>query len=253
MKIGLIGFGRSGRAVAEEILSNQDVVLEWVLRKSHIDVGEYASELLGYEGNEGAIHCVDIINLESFFSDNPVDVIIDFSSSSGVDIYDKAAKEGTRIVSAISNYSKDSLGKLEELGKFTAVLHSPNITLGINILMAISKLLQHIVPDVDIEIVEQHFREKKDVSGTAIRIARELNLDEQRQVHSVRVGEIIGKHEVIFGLPYQTIRIIHESLERRAFGQGALFAARWINDKPNGFYTMEQALGIASQIGNCFT
>jgi 4-hydroxy-tetrahydrodipicolinate reductase len=116
--------------------------------------------------------------------------------------------------------------------------------LGINFLIAASKVLQKIAPQADIEIVEEHFRDKKDVSGTALRIAEDLNLDKDNCVNSVRVGGIIGRHEVIFGLPHQTIRLIHESLSRAAFGQGAIYAAKWLMKKKKGIYTMEQALAI---------
>ena len=94
--------------------------------------------------------------------------------------------------------------------------------------MEASKLLQKIVPNADIEIIEEHFRGKKDVSGTAVRIAEALGLDQDQHVNSIRVGGIVGKHEVVFGLPNQTIRIIHESIDRGAFGQGAIYAAKWI-------------------------
>ena len=133
------------------------------------------------------------------------------------------------------------------------MLYSPNITLGINFLIEASKFLQKIAPTADIEIIEEHFREKKNVSGTALRIAEDLGLDTKKHVNSIRVGGIIGKHEVVFGLPNQTIRIIHESLNRAAFGQGAIYAAKWIMGKDNGMYSMEQALSMIMASGYCST
>ncbi|MNL04276.1 4-hydroxy-tetrahydrodipicolinate reductase [compost metagenome] len=122
------------------------------------------------------------------------------------------------------------------------MLHSPNITLGINWLLVASRILKQIAPEADIEIVEEHFREKKDKSGTAVKIAEKLGLDSALHVNSIRVGGIVGKHEVIFGLPNQTIRLIHESINRAAFGRGAIFAAKWLLDKDSGLYSMEQAI-----------
>ena len=121
-------------------------------------------------------------------------------------------------------------------------MYSPNITLGINFLIEVSKVLQRIAPNADIEIIEEHFKEKKDVSGTALRIAEDLGLDVDKHVNSIRVGGIVGKHEVVFGLPNQTIRIVHESINRAAFGQGAIFAAKWLMGKKPGVYTMEDAV-----------
>jgi 4-hydroxy-tetrahydrodipicolinate reductase len=112
-------------------------------------------------------------------------------------------------------------------------------------LIEASKVLQRITPHADIEIIEEHFRDKNDVSGTALRIAEDLGLDRKMHVNSIRVGGIVGKHEVIFGLPNQTIRIVHESLNRAAFGQGAIYAAKWLMSKDIGIYTMEEAVALS--------
>ena len=242
--VGLFGFGRTGSVVADEILKAEDFELKWVMRKTGKNEGEFASRLLGYEYDEGKIFSLLHTDFDRFYDDNSVDVIIDFSTSSAVGEYAKAAENGTRIVSAISNYDKKDIEQLKALSHKTAVLYSPNITLGINFLIEASKALQRISPDADIEIIEEHFREKKGPSGTALRIADDLGLDREKHVNSIRVGGIVGRHEVIFGLPNQTIRLVHESLNRAAFGQGAIYAAKWLFGKDNGIYTMEQALSI---------
>jgi 4-hydroxy-tetrahydrodipicolinate reductase len=140
---------------------------------------------------------------------------------------------------------------LNELSQYTAVLYSPNITLGINFLIEASKLLKRIVPNADIEIIEEHFKGKKGVSGTALRIAEDLGLDKQIHVNSIRVGGIVGRHEVVFGLPNQTIRLVHESINRSAFGQGAIYAAKWIMGKDSGMYSMEEAISQYITGGAC--
>ena len=242
IRIGMFGFGKTGSVVAQEILQDDVCDLVWVLRKSKRNEGEYASRLLGFESKKGLIYSIDSIDKDSFFKDNYVDVIIDFSASSAVESYKSAAAYGTRIVSAISKYEKAQLDKLKALSRETAVLYSPNITLGINFLIEVSKVLQRIVPNADIEIIEEHFKGKPDVSGTALRIAEDLGLDMKTHVNSIRVGGIVGKHEVVFGLPNQTIRIVHESLSRAAFGQGAIYASKWLMNKGRGIYTMEEAV-----------
>lgn len=241
----MFGFGKTGSFVAEEILKDDICDLKWVVRKSKKHEGEYASRLLGFEQNKGMIYSIKSIDTDHFFQDNYVDMIIDFSANSAVESYKKAASYGTRIVSAISKYEKDQLAHLRELGKQTAVLYSPNITLGINFLIEVSKVLQRIVPDADIEIIEEHFRDKKDVSGTALRIAEDLGLSRERHVNSIRVGGVVGKHEVVFGLPHQTIRLTHNSISRSAFGQGAIYAAKWLMRKRKGIYTMEEAVKLS--------
>lgn len=242
ISIGLFGFGRTGSTVANEIINDTGCDLKWVIRQSDVNVGEYASHLLGHLHEEGLIHSLHNIDFDRFYEENKVDVIIDFSNSCAVKEYENAVTYGSKIVSAISNYEPEDIRHLKELSDQTAILYSPNITLGINFLMEASKLLQNVVPDADIEIIEEHFKDKKDVSGTAIRIAEALDLNKEEHINSIRVGSIVGKHEVIFGLPHQTIRIIHETHNRAAFGQGAIYAAKWIMNEKNGIYTMEQAL-----------
>ena len=242
ISIGLFGFGRTGSVVANEIINEGDCELKWVMKKSAKNAGEFASHLLGHTHDEGKIFSIHQVDFNRFYEENKVDVIIDFSNSCAVNEYKNAVKYGSRIVSAISNYEPEAAEHLQELSTQTAILHSPNITIGINFLMEASKLLQKIEPNADIEIIEEHFKDKKDVSGTAIRIAKALGLDEEQHINSIRVGGIVGKHEVVFGLPNQTIRIIHESHNRSAFGQGAIYAAKWIMSKEEGNYTMEDAL-----------
>jgi 4-hydroxy-tetrahydrodipicolinate reductase len=94
---------------------------------------------------------------------------------------------------------------------------------------------------VDVEIVEEHFKGKEGVSGTAIKIAEALDLEET-DINSVRAGGIVGKHEVIFGFPYQTVRLIHESISREAFGNGVIFVAENFVDKGIGYYKFEDLL-----------
>lgn len=243
--IGLFGFGRTGSVVANEIINDNDCELKWVVRQSPVHEGEFASRHLGHDHDEGRIYSLNNIDLDQFFREYRVDVIIDFSASCAVDEYKNATKYGTRIVSAISKYSEDEFEHLRELSKNTAVLYSPNITLGVNFLIEASKVLQSIAPHADIEIIEEHFKGKKGVSGTALRIAEDLGLDKEKNINSIRVGGIVGKHEVVFGLPNQTIRIVHESLNRAAFGQGAIYAAKWIMNKKIGMFTMEQALSLS--------
>lgn len=240
LKVGLLGFGRTGSLVANEILTEPYVDLRWVLRRN-ICEHKHASTKLGYDNETGTFHSLDDID-NTFFKENPVDMVIDFSHSSNVKYYDMIASSGARIVSAVSNYSDEERKMISAAAKKTAILHSPNITLGINWLIVASKILKEIIPDADIEVIEEHFRDKKDKSGTAMKIASHLNLNPKEHVNSIRVGGIIGKHEIIFGLPNQTIRLTHESINRAAFGRGAIFAAKQLQSKSHGLYSMEEVL-----------
>lgn len=133
---------------------------------------------------------------------------------------------------------------IPSLGQSARVMCSPNISLGINFLMVAANLLRKVAPFADVGIVEQHFKEKTEVSGTALKIAENLGI-EGDQVTSVRLGGIIGEHEVIFGFPHQTARLVHSSItsiRREAFGTGAAFALSQLANCDTGFYTFEDLL-----------
>ena len=228
IRVGLFGFGKTGKLVAGEFIKDDRFDLKWVVKRTKKRGESFASRLLGYETKTGAIHAVDQLE-PRFFAKNPVDVLVDFSSAQGYRGYAAAPAAGVRIITAISKYAPEDLAALKAMAKKTAVLVSPNITLGINFLLVASQVLQKIAPHADIEIAEV------------------LGLEKTKHVNSIRVGGIVGRHEVVFGLPNQTIRLVHESISRAAFGQGAIFGALWLADKGPGLYTMEQI--VADKMG----
>lgn len=243
MKVGLIGFGKTGKAVASILLQSKETRLQWVVRRSHSLEHRSVPEFLGVESKEpGLIYSIEEYSAEDLIRRMPVDVIIDFSSEDGLAYYGQAAADaGIALVSAISAYHQDKIDLLQRLSEKTRVLWSPNITIGINFLIIAAKVLKKIAPYTDIEIIEEHFKAKPEISGTAKKIAQALTLAEE-DIKVVRAGGIIGVHEILFGFPYQTVRLRHESISREAFGNGVLFAAQHLLDKPHGLYTMEDLL-----------
>lgn len=243
MKVGLIGFGKTGKAVATTLLRNRETVLEWVVRESAVLEHRSVPEFLGeYSEEPGLIYSSRHTDISELLDDAPVDVIIDFSSETGIEYYgEEAAKRKIKILSAISNYADDKIDLLKKYSEQTAVFWSPNITLGINYLIVAAKHLKKIAPHVDVVISEEHYRGKSDVSGTAKVIARELGI-EDAEIKSLRAGGMIGRHEILFGFPYQTVRLIHESITREAFGNGAIFVAASLINQEKGFFTFEKLL-----------
>lgn len=243
LRVGLMGFGRTGRDVAKSLVTDPGMSLEWVVRKSDTLEHRSVPEFLGIRSSEpGVIYSAPLVSARELLSSCPVDVIIDFSSESGIDYYgEEASARGIAIVTAISRYTDGRQRQLARLARNTRVLWSPNITLGINFMLLAAQTLQRIVPGVDIQIVEEHFRDKPEVSGTALRLAQALDMSDDA-VHVIRAGGIIGVHEVLFGFPAQTVRLRHEAISREAFGNGAIFAARNIVDRENGLYQMEDLL-----------
>ncbi|RLZ07450.1 dihydrodipicolinate reductase [Acinetobacter sp. 2JN-4] len=243
MKVGIMGFGKTGRAVASVLLESKRTSLQWVIRQSKQLEHRSVPEFLGVEADDpGIIHSKDEYSIVELLDRYPVDVIVDFSSEQGLDYYaEEAAKRGITIVSAVSQYPDERINQLYQLAESTCVLHSPNITIGINFLILAAKILKNIAPYTDIDVIEEHFKAKSEVSGTAKVIARELDLAEDT-IKSVRAGGIVGVHEILFGFPFQTVRLKHESITREAFGNGILFAIENLKDKPKGFYSMEGLL-----------
>lgn len=243
MKIGLIGFGKAGKAVANVILQHQDFTLEWVLKSNDKLDHLSAKDILGLSASDPALIFSQQSNdIETLLTDHPVDLIIDFSTEESIHHYGKiATRKKVKIISAISHYGEDETKLLQELAADNVVFWSPNITLGVNYLLFAASLLKNIAPAVDIEVIEEHFKAKSGVSGTAVKIAEVLDI-ETESINSVRAGGIVGKHEVIFGFPYQTLRLVHESISREAFGSGALFVAENLKDKTNGLYNFEDIL-----------
>ncbi|MFY9261362.1 MAG: dihydrodipicolinate reductase C-terminal domain-containing protein [Gallionella sp.] len=243
MRVGIIGFGKTGRAVAAVLLASKKTHLQWVIRQSKLLEHRSVPELLGVASDElGLIYSKDEYSAAELLDRYPVDIIVDFSSETGLDYYGaEAAKRNITIISAVSSYPDEKIKQLQHLSQQTCVLHSANITLGINFLIIAAKVLKNIAPHTDIEVIEEHFRSKPEISGTAKVIVRELNLPEEN-IKSIRAGGIIGTHEILFGFPFQTIRLKHESIAREAFGNGVLFAIENLYGKSKGFYKMEDLL-----------
>ena len=243
MKVGLMGFGLTGKAVAEVLLRSDDVRLEWILRESTELERLNAGDILGVSTDEPAcIYSRQNVSIVELLDAAPVDVIVDFSNATAINHYgEEAAKRGIAIISAISRYPLDVLEHLSRLATKTRVIHSPNITIGVNFLLIASKILRAIAPNTDVAVIEHHFATKKDISGTAKILAQNLGVEEE-DIKSIRAGGIVGVHEVLFGFPHQTIHLKHESISRDAFGNGILFALKNLPRRAAGLFTMEDVL-----------
>ena len=235
IKVGLIGYGKAGQAVAEVLKEDPRFELVWVAKRNPWPEDQPLP--LGLP-----VFAMSQGDFGEWLDAHPVDALVDFSDADTIHLYgEEVRKRHLTLVSAISAYSDESLAYARSLGEQARVLCSPNITLGINFLILSARMLRGIAPFADVEILEQHFREKPEMSGTARKIAKTLDLDHDR-ITSLRLGGIVGLHEVIFGFPHQTVRITHESIRREAFGTGAAFALGELSKQPYGFYTFADLL-----------
>jgi 4-hydroxy-tetrahydrodipicolinate reductase len=236
IKVGLVGYGKAGSAVAEILNADPRFDLRWIAKR-RFPIGAQTLDDLAIP-----IVGLDAVNLSEWLDTRPVDAIVDFSAPHSLKVYgEEVRRRRLMLVSAISAYDDEQLSYARSVGQDARVLCSPNITLGINFLIMAAKLLRSIAPFADVEILEQHFKEKPEISGTAKKIAESLELGSEK-ITSLRLGGIVGHHEVIFGFPYQTVRLTHDSIKREAFGTGAAFALSELALCDTGFYTFEDLL-----------
>ena len=176
-----------------------------------------------------------------------VDVFIDFTVPEATETnLDYVARYKKALVLGTTGLNDKQLQKVEEISKVVPVVFSPNMSVGVNVLFGIlPELAKRLGPDYHIEITEAHHRGKKDSpSGTAKKFAQVLNEATKRDIptHSIRLGDIIGDHTIIFCGNSERIEVKHQAHTRDLFALGALKAAKWIADKPAGLYSMQDVL-----------
>ena len=189
------------------------------------------------------------------------DVIIDFSHPSCLSgLLEYAVSTGTPVVLSTTGYSEEQLVEIQKASAQTALFSSGNMSLGIQLLIALSKKAAAVLGNqFDIEIIEKHHNQKIDApSGTALMIAKGLceefdggktlvydrhSVRKKREIseigmHSVRGGTIVGEHEVLFAGNDECISLKHTASSKRVFAEGAVNAALFLIGKPAGYYNM---------------
>ena len=194
------------------------------------------------------------------------DVLIDFSHpDASRSICNAAIKSKVPLVMGTTGHSTKQRDEIAAAAKQIAVVFASNFSVGVNALFALTERAAKILgDDFDLEIVEVHHRMKKDApSGTAKTLAEILqrarqtkNLRHGREgisgerekseigIHSVRGGDVVGDHTVIFAGQGERVELTHRASSRETFARGALRAARWVVGKPAGLYDMRNVLGL---------
>ncbi len=232
-------------------------------RKSHKDIGKDAGVIAGM--SETCVILSD--DIEKVLDE--ANVVIDFTHTDSTLEHLKAASaKGKAMVIGTTGFTKDQLEEIKALTKKIPCVMASNMSLGVNLLL---KVLQDVAralgDDYDIEIIEAHHRMKKDApSGTAMKmaqvIAQAVNRDlddaavyarkgmigartkKEIGIQTIRAGDIVGEHTVLFGGLGERIEITHKASSRDTFARGALKAAIWVHDRPAGLYDMQDVLGL---------
>ena len=202
-----------------------------------------------------------------------VDCIVDFSHHAATKALTSfAVSHRLPLVVATTGHTDMELLMIREAAKSVPVFHSGNMSLGIALLVELAKITALSLPEAEIEIIEKHHNRKIDApSGTALMLANSIrnirpeatyNLGrsghtkrtpEEIGIHSIRIGNIVGEHEVIIGTPNQTITLKHEAHDRALFAEGALAAAAFIISCPPGMYDMKSLVSAEDGAESAFS
>ncbi|MCD5413813.1 MAG: 4-hydroxy-tetrahydrodipicolinate reductase [Clostridiales bacterium] len=194
------------------------------------------------------------------------DVVIDFSHPSAIeDVLIFCCSKNTPLVLGTTGFSKEQMKSIHDAAVNIPVLHSTNMSPGMNIVFSlVERVAKSLKDSVDIEVIEAHHNRKKDApSGSAKTIVdcieKGLGYSTKHQhgrkgqclrekgeigIHAIRGGSIVGMHEVSFINSLETIKVTHEAHDRTVFAQGALDAAKYLIGKPNGIYSMKDVLDL---------
>lgn len=256
--------GRMGKALIQAITEERRTELSGVLeRPEHDFIGKDAGTIAAIE--KLGVKITDKVERAL----KEAEVIIDFTSPEATMLHLEIASEmGLAAVIGTTGFSHHQRDRIKELSKDTRIVLAPNMSIGVNTLLKLVEEAATILgDDYDVEIIESHHRYKKDApSGTALRIAEvaanalDRDLDKvavygrkgiigertktEIGIQSIRAGDIVGDHTIIFAAPGERIELTHKAQSRDTFANGAVKAALWLSKRPNGLYDMQDVLGL---------
>lgn len=256
--------GRMGGRIISMISDTEGIKMVGAVEQSgHPIVGRDVGQGLGL-GKTGII--VDD-HIEACIEKG--DVIIDFTQhEASMKNLEAAAERKRAIVIGSTGFTAEEMRKVKELAKNTRCVLSPNLSIGVNVMFKIIEQTAKILgEDYDVEIIEAHHHFKKDApSGTAEKMAQIIaetlgrDLDKvgiyarkgmigersktEIGIQTVRAGDIVGEHTVLFGGTGERLEVIHRAHSRDNFAKGAVRAAKWIVNQKNGLYDMQDVLGL---------
>ncbi|MBI4686843.1 MAG: 4-hydroxy-tetrahydrodipicolinate reductase [Nitrospirae bacterium] len=256
--------GRMGSRITALSREYNDIQLAGATeREGHDAIGKEIGQFIG----AGDMNVKVASKLEDTIDSS--DVVIDFTSiKATLEHLNIASQRKKAMVIGTTGFEKKEIEGIKEKSKDIPIVLAPNMSVGVNLLLKVLQDIARVVGnDYDIEIVEAHHRLKKDApSGTAMKMAQVIaqaidrNLDEvavyarkgligertkkEIGIQTVRAGDIVGEHTVLFGGMGERIEITHKASSRDTFARGALKAALWIHKQKPGLYDMQDVLGL---------
>lgn len=265
MKIGIVGCaGRMGRMLLGEVLATKGAELAGGSeRPGSPFIGKDMAELAGAEPSGQTVGD----DAGALF--RAADAVIDFTVPAATAGHGAlAAKNGTALIIGTTGLSPDQQAEIAKAARKTAVIQAANFSLGVNLLAGLTRQVSAILgDDFDIEIIEMHHRHKVDApSGTALALGqaaakgRGVDLGEVSQrgrdghtgprragdigFASLRGGDVVGEHSVIFAADGERIELTHKASSRSIFARGAVRAALWTQGRAPGLYSLQDVLDL---------
>ena len=256
--------GRMGARIINVIATSEGITLAGALEKAgHALLGQDAGGPAGIAGT--GVKLGDDLSAALVAAD----VLIDFTfPETSLQHLKACAAKGKAIVIGSTGFTKEHLAEAEKFVEKIPCVLSPNMSIGVNLCFKVLAEIAGVIgEDYDMEIVEAHHRMKKDApSGTAMKMAQVIaqavnrNLDEvgvyARQgmigertkkeigIQTLRAGDIVGEHTVLFAGKGERIEITHRAHSRDTFAAGAVRAAKWVVRQQPGLYDMQDVLGL---------
>lgn len=253
--------GRMGRTLIQAAAQNGDMKVSAALERADSSVlGADAGELAG-------IACVGVA-VSGSLEAAEFDVLIDFTQPAAtLANLDLCARKGRPMVIGTTGFDDAGRKRIEQAARKIAIVFSPNMSVGVNLCFRLIEIAARALgEDADVEIVEAHHRHKVDApSGTALRMGEVVAQARGRALKdiaaygprsgerkrgalgfaSVRAGDIVGDHTVLFAGAGERVEITHRAESRLTFAHGALRAARWLSGRAPGLYDMQDVLGLS--------
>ena len=270
MKIAIAGAaGRMGQMLVREIARTDGCTLAGALENEGSNaLGRDAGEVAGVGTTHRSLKGVKIV-ADAGAAIGAADAVIDFTVPAATVAHAKvAAEKGVSMVIGTTGLDPQQTAAIHDLAKKIPILWAANMSLGINILLAlVEKSAAMLDPAYDIEVLEMHHRHKIDApSGTALALGRaaaagrQVKLEEvwrkSRDGHTgarpsgeigfatLRGGEEVGVHTVMFAAAGERLELSHRAFSRETYASGAVRSALWLQGKSPGLYGMKDVLGL---------
>ena len=233
--------GKMGLEIAKLILSESSAMLlsAAITRKSKQQVNKYIS----IDNN--------IITADIDYGISKSDVCIDFTRPENTMLLlEKCIKYNKKLVIGTTGFTNSQILKITDASNKIAILKASNMSIGINLCLKLVEKISLTIGDIsDIDIIEYHHKHKVDMpSGTSLAfedvIKKNTKNTKDVRHHCLRIGNVVGDHIIKFTLENESIEINHKSFDRKIFAEGAVLAAKWINNKEKGLFGMNNVLSL---------